>query len=169
MLNAGGDRIETGDPLAFFVDAVKRGKIGAMKGLGGFHLVCQADDEGVVGELRRRKHRDEKPFGRDGPRSRNGPPDSARSIRKKRPCLLSRRRPIVLLRKRASAAEICESVAPGKSASRRDAAVHAPPSSAYASGRRRRALGHDQRQSVGRADPLHLVDDDAVERLRGIA
>ena len=57
-----GERIATSDPLASFVEALDQGKIGALKGLGGFHLVCHAGDERAVAELRRRKQRDEKPF-----------------------------------------------------------------------------------------------------------
>ncbi len=37
-------------------------KIIAVKGLGGIHLACNADNERLVNELRKRKHRDEKPF-----------------------------------------------------------------------------------------------------------
>ena len=38
------------------------GGILAVKGLGGFHLACIPQDAAVVEKLRRRKHRDEKPF-----------------------------------------------------------------------------------------------------------
>jgi hydrogenase maturation protein HypF len=38
------------------------GAVVAVKGLGGFHLACRADDERVVSSLRERKHRPGKPF-----------------------------------------------------------------------------------------------------------
>jgi len=41
---------------------LRAGKIIAVKGVGGFHLMCDATDEAVVVQLRRRKHRDEKPL-----------------------------------------------------------------------------------------------------------
>jgi len=41
---------------------IKEGKIVAIKGLGGFHLVCNALDDNAVYELRTRKNRPTKPF-----------------------------------------------------------------------------------------------------------
>jgi hydrogenase maturation protein HypF len=51
-----------GDPVRETVKAVLAGKIVAMKGLGGFHLVCDARNAEAVAALRERKHRDEKPL-----------------------------------------------------------------------------------------------------------
>ena len=43
-------------------DAIRNGKIVAIKGLGGFHLLVNASDENAAQRLRNRKHREEKPF-----------------------------------------------------------------------------------------------------------
>ena len=50
------------DVLGDFATAILNGQIGAMKGLGGFHLVCDATNEAATERLRSRKHREEKPF-----------------------------------------------------------------------------------------------------------
>ena len=51
-----------GDPFAALAAGLADGRIAAVKGVGGYHLACDATDPGVVAELRRRKHRDAKPF-----------------------------------------------------------------------------------------------------------
>jgi hydrogenase maturation protein HypF len=50
------------DPLAFLGARLQEGKIVAVKGLGGYHLSCDALQDEVVRELRRRKHREAKPL-----------------------------------------------------------------------------------------------------------
>lgn len=50
------------DPYLHAADMLRRGSILAIKALGGYHLACRADDPHAVAELRRRKHRDHKPF-----------------------------------------------------------------------------------------------------------
>src|SRR5262249_27025042 len=44
------------------VEAIRHGKIVAVKGLGGFQLLVDASDQRAVMRLRERKHRQEKPF-----------------------------------------------------------------------------------------------------------
>jgi hydrogenase maturation protein HypF len=55
---AGGE----GDPLGAAAAALLAGRIVAVKGIGGYHLACRADDEAAVARLRARKQRDDKPF-----------------------------------------------------------------------------------------------------------
>lgn len=50
------------DPVVEAARMLKEGKIIALKGLGGFHLLCNATDPEAVSELRRRKHRPAKPL-----------------------------------------------------------------------------------------------------------
>ena len=91
-----GDAIETARR------AVKAGEIIAVKGLGGMHLACRADDAGITMELRRRKQRDEKPFAvmcRDAAAARRICELDADEER----VLTGFRRPIVLLKKRGGA------------------------------------------------------------------
>ena len=44
------------------IKALKTGLIVALKGVGGYHLLCDARDDAVVGRLRQRKHRPAKPL-----------------------------------------------------------------------------------------------------------
>ena len=92
---------------------IEQGRIVAVKGLGGFHLLVDARNEAAVAELRRRKHREEKPLALMYP--------SYEQV--KRHCELSEvedrllrspESPIVLLRKRNAAADgVAASLAPG--------------------------------------------------------
>lgn len=88
-----GDGVEAARRL------IKEGGILCVKGLGGMHLACLAENEETVRELRRRKHRDEKPFAvmcRDLDCARRLCEVSEAEAR----ALESFRRPIVLLKKR---------------------------------------------------------------------
>ncbi|QDV35376.1 carbamoyltransferase HypF [Tautonia plasticadhaerens] len=111
LLGGDGRAIESGDPLSDAASALGRGRIVAVKGLGGYHLCCLAGDEGAVAELRRRKHRDEKPLAvmvRDLRWARAlGEFDEEERALLASPC-----RPIVLLRRRPGA-PVAVGVSPG--------------------------------------------------------
>ncbi|WP_064697638.1 carbamoyltransferase HypF [Rhizobium aegyptiacum] len=51
-----------GDEIAAAASLLGSGGIVALKGLGGFHVACRADNEAVIQRLRHRKRRDAKPF-----------------------------------------------------------------------------------------------------------
>jgi hydrogenase maturation protein HypF len=53
---------DAGDPVRAAALALRAGGIVAVKGIGGFHLACRADDEAAVAALRARKHREDRPF-----------------------------------------------------------------------------------------------------------
>ncbi|WP_460830050.1 carbamoyltransferase HypF [Nocardioides hungaricus] len=91
--------------------ALAAGRIVAVKGLGGYHLVCDAADEAAVARLRRRKARGPKPFALMVPDLATartlGHVDAATAA-----ALTGPQRPIVLLDRRRDA-PVAPSVAPG--------------------------------------------------------
>jgi hydrogenase maturation protein HypF len=92
-------------------DLLRAGGIVAWKGLGGYQLACDARQPAAVEELRRRKHRSEKPFA-----IMVADADVAASLcfvsPEEHAALISRERPIVLLRRRSDA-DLAEAVSPG--------------------------------------------------------
>ncbi|MCA9971149.1 MAG: carbamoyltransferase HypF, partial [Anaerolineales bacterium] len=98
--------------IAMAQQLLAAGHIVAIKGLGGFHLACDATNETAVAELRRRKLRREKPFALMMP-------DVATVMQHcfvsdaERDLLLDRARPIVLLRRRPDS-PIAAACAPGQ-------------------------------------------------------
>ena len=114
LVYAGGGALEdagAGDALEATAHALLEGAIVAVKGIGGFHLACRADDEAAVAELRARKHREDKPFALMAPGL-----GTVRELVDLKPAeqelLMEHARPIVLARRRPDAA-VAESVAPG--------------------------------------------------------
>jgi hydrogenase maturation protein HypF len=102
--------MDTDNPVKKAADLVRQGQIVALKGLGGFHLVADAENGEAVRRLRRRKLREEKPFAIMS--------IDLECIRKyaafepqEEKLLTSIQRPIVLLKKRTPST-IAEEVAP---------------------------------------------------------
>lgn len=65
VLSPDGERIylpEHSDPIRYAAEAITAARIVAVKGLGGFHLACDATSSDAVARLRSRKRRDEKPL-----------------------------------------------------------------------------------------------------------
>jgi hydrogenase maturation protein HypF len=113
-LVVGGQRLAAGssEALVEVRPLLAEGQIVAIKGLGGFHLACDATNDGAVAELRRRKGRIDKPFALMA--------SSVEAIEQfcevspeERTRLEAKEHPIVLLRKKSGTA-ISQSVAPGQ-------------------------------------------------------
>ncbi len=101
-----------GDPIAATLALLQAGKIVAIKGLGGFHLACDARNAATVATLRKRKQREEKPFAvmlADGAAcaryAKIGAGETA--------LLESPERPVVLLPKQPDADDRLPGIAPG--------------------------------------------------------
>jgi len=143
--------------------ALRDGRILAVKGLGGYHLACDASDERAVAALRSRKHREDKPFALMAPDL-----EAARSLVElsgaEHELLEGRERPIVIARRRPGAV-VAESVAPSSA----DLGVML----AYS------PLHHLLLHEAGRTlvmtsanlsdEPIAYEDEDALDRLAGIA
>jgi hydrogenase maturation protein HypF len=62
LLTSQGVELTISDPLTETISLLKAGGIVAIKGLGGFHLACDATNEEAVSRIRARKYREDKPF-----------------------------------------------------------------------------------------------------------
>ncbi len=133
-----GPRLRLGLDAALAI--LRDGGILAVKGLGGYHLACDATSEAAVARLRERKQREAKPLAVMAAE----PAQLARLTAAERALLESPARPIVIARRRRRLA--ARSVrCPGQPLGRRDDALHAPPSPAAR--RRGTAARDDERQT----------------------
>ena len=164
LLDDKGAPADFADPIREAARLLECGAIVAIKGLGGFHLACDAENDATVDRLRDRKRRVEKPFAVMVRSIENAErlcvvDESSRKL------LLSRERPIVLLPRRPET-HVAAGVAP-----------------------RNRYLGvflpytplHHLLMSNSRCDalvmtsgnlseePIAIDNEEAVQRLRGIA
>ncbi len=162
LLRADGAPQPEPDVIAAALRLIEQGELVALKGLGGFHLACDARNAEAVASLRAAKGREEKPFAVMFANVASISPfaqidDDARAL------LESRERPIVLLDKLAG----CDEVLAGRGARRlgargdaslRAAALPPLPCGEQGHGRHRVARlspvprpGHDQREPGRRA------------------
>jgi hydrogenase maturation protein HypF len=151
------------DPLAAAARLLAGGQVLAVKGLGGYHLAVDAASQAAASALRARKHREDKPFALMVA-------DVAAALElcevdeTGQSLLVSARRPVVLLPRRAGA-PVADAVAPGN----RQLGIMLP----YT------PLHHLLLREVGRPivltsgnvsdEPIAYTDADALARLAGIA
>jgi hydrogenase maturation protein HypF len=153
----------TADPVAAAAEALLAGATVAVKGIGGYHLACRADDENAVARLRARKHREDKPFALMAPQLA-----VARELVElgavEEELLCSPARPIVLA-PRLAGARVAAAVAPRSA----ELGVMLPYSPLH------HLLAADTRTTLvltsGNVsdEPIAFDDDEAVERLSDIA
>jgi hydrogenase maturation protein HypF len=160
-------REAAGDPIEAAARALVGGLIVAVKGVGGYHLACDAGNEWAVRALRTRKHREDRPFAliaRDLAAAR----ELVELTAEDEELLCSRARPIVLAA-RCPGASVGESVAPAT----RELGVMLPYAPLH------HLLLADVAALAGGAlvltsgnvsdEPIAYDDADALERLDGIA
>jgi hydrogenase maturation protein HypF len=159
-----GSHLNIAEPLREAARMLERERIVAIKGLGGFHLACNARSETAVNRLRERKRRVEKPFAvmlrrlEDVDRFCEAD-DVARKL------LVSMERPIVLLPRKA-ASGLAESIAPRN----RFLGVFLPYTPLhhllFVSGKFDALVMTSANLSE---EPIAIDNDEAVRRLKGIA
>jgi hydrogenase maturation protein HypF len=111
LVDAAGHAID-GDPVTATIELLRAGRIVAIKSAGGYQLACDARNAATVAELRRRKHREEKPF---AAMAANLPSAQAwvHADAAERSLLQSAERPIVLLPMLDERPDALAGVAPG--------------------------------------------------------
>ncbi|MFL5841498.1 MAG: carbamoyltransferase HypF, partial [Thermoleophilaceae bacterium] len=161
LVDRNGDELP--DALDSAVAALDTGAIVAVKGIGGFHLACRADDEAAVAALRARKHREDKPFALMAPDL-----DAVRALVAATPedeaLLRSPARPIVLM-PRGRETAVAAAVAP-RSPELGVMLPYSPLHHLLLAGVRSALVMTSGNVSD---EPIAYRDEDALERLAGIA
>ena len=164
LLNAEGGASGVDEPVSAALELLRAGKIVAVKGIGGFHLVVDATNQAAVARLRERKHRFGKPLA-VMVRDLEAVQRLCEVTDAEAALLTSSERPIVLLRAvegHGLAAEVAPGV-PWLGMFLPYAPVH-------------HLLFGDERVAALvmtsanlSEEPIVIANDEAVERLRGIA
>jgi len=179
LRDADGEPVTVDDVIAATLQRLQAGEILAIKGLGGFHLVCDARNTATVERLRQRKQREAKPFAVMAANSASLAPWVEGSEEEWR-LLETPQRPIVLMRQQLEAkADALPGIAQGL--------AHLGALLPYtplhyllfheAAGRPMEMAWLERRQELvlvmtsanPGGEPLVIDDEEAVERLRNIA
>jgi hydrogenase maturation protein HypF len=163
LVDGHGRTLAVADHVGAVLEALDRGGIVALKGLGGFHLACDATSAEAVARLRQRKRRDEKPFAVMAATLADAQRLAVLSS-EEQALLSGRERPIVLATRRPQTS-IARNVAPGLQV----VGVMLPytPLHHLLAGR----FGRPLVMTSGNIsdEPLAFRNDDAVSRLGSIA
>ncbi len=154
-----------------------KGKVVAIKGLGGFHLACDATNSHAVAELRRRKLRVDKPFALMLP-DMSAIEEHCLLSEADRQLLESHARPIVIV-ERKSSSSISVAVAPRQNTvgvmlpyTPMHYLLFAPPASAKPGSRKARDFRIPPLVMTSAnisEEPIAIDNDEAQERLAGLA
>ncbi len=163
LSHSDGRELECSDPVLHCAALLRDGKIAAIKGLGGFHLACDATSETSVRLLRERKHRPRRPLAvmaSDLEAIRQ-----LAEIGKEEEDLLSGvERPIVLLKKREDS-PLADGVAPGLD----EMGVMLPYTPLHVLLCQHAEIPLVMTSGNLSDEPLCIENDEALERLKGIA
>jgi hydrogenase maturation protein HypF len=111
--NYGNLLAETKNAFKLVIERIKNGEIIAIKGLGGFHLVVDAENYSAVSLLRKRKNREEKPFALMFP-DMTAVKNECKVSQNEEQLLHSSESPIVILEKlQTLQSKLAENIAPG--------------------------------------------------------
>lgn len=111
LLNDNGQKIVAENPIHETISLLKAGKVIAVKGIGGYHLCCDARNEEAVASLRSRKNRPNRPLAIMAA-SLAKINEIAEISEKERDLVKSPEAPILILRKK-TAYHLADQVAPG--------------------------------------------------------
>ena len=110
LIDSNGKKIQYDDVIKETVKLLQQGKIIAIKGIGGFHLVCDGRNEAAIKLLRSRKHRRDKPLALMIKDIHIAKEICYLSIKEEK-VLKSNKRPIVILKKKYPSS-VSEAIAP---------------------------------------------------------
>ena len=108
---AGNESVRGSEAITYTRRIIAGGGIAAIKGIGGFHLCCDASNEEAVMKLRKRKNRPAKPFA-VMMRDEEAVERECRISESQREILTGHQKPILLLEKKPGG-KLCQSIAPG--------------------------------------------------------